>query len=163
MSNGRIKQQNGEEAHEPNKPVCRVCGETPHDGNGDWPIGTKVFHCKGISHAFSAKLKGQYHHSAVRLHNPCMVCGADLGCPRCSGPTYELLCVARVPFGAPNPNPAAHWGHEAALRKHGRLLISLEDRRKAATYLHDLAAKIKVELGAIQTQLRQDEGKINNG
>lgn len=143
MSNGRIKTKNDVPAGETTngKPVCSVCGETPHDGDGDWPAGP-VFHCPGNSQAFGAQLRGKYHHSRARPHPNCMVCGADLGCLRCSGIASELLCMAQVGEGANYRHDNAHWGHKAALRKHGRLLLAPEERAAGIAFLHSAVERI---------------------
>ena len=125
-----------------NKPVCPECGETPRDGNGDWPPGTLVFHCPGNSQAFNAQFKGQYHHSARILHKPCYVCGAPLGCLRCSGIASELLCMAKVGEGASYDHDAAHWGHPAALKKHGQLILDPAVRKEAMAFLHRAVERI---------------------
>lgn len=129
------------EAKEYYKVECAVCGEVARDGNGDWEPGP-IYHCNGKSAAFGAKLQGQHHHSRLVLHKPCMVCGAFLGCPRCSGPSYELLCLAQVTAGGRYQHDAAHWGHPAALKKHGRLLLEPQERRDAMAFLHSAVERV---------------------
>ena len=122
--------------------VCRDCGTDlgkPSDAVGPdpWEHGP-VFHCNGQSKAFNAKLQGMPHHY-TNLHPRCMVCGTDLGCPRCSGPLRELLCLAR------GPNKP-HWGSREALNEHGRLLESPEERREALNFLRSAVGLAAGEL-----------------
>jgi hypothetical protein len=70
------------------------------------------FICSGRSKAFSARMA--FLHEDTHLHPRCSVCGANLGCPRCSGPLDDLLCLGH---GISRP----HWGNPEAEAKHGLL------------------------------------------
>ena len=84
--------------------------------------------CAGKSRAWGAKFHLE-EHLAFKPHMPCWKCGADMGCVRCSGPTYELLCM-----------DCRGWGHEDAYKRHGRLLAG-DDRGEAVQFLHSTIAK----------------------
>ena len=94
--------------------------------------------CLGESRAWGARWRGEEHIGWPRkvrnqdapegivyiLHPACWKCGADMGCPRCSGPTSELLC-----------NNCKDWGHPDALESHGRLLKTPAERAEAIKFL----------------------------
>ena len=90
-----------------------------------------VVQCDGKSRAWGAKFKNE-EHIARDPHPPCRLCGADMGCVRCSGPTYDLLC-----------NRCRDWGHVDALNRHGRPLTTAVERAKAVAFLR---AQIKAAL-----------------
>jgi len=87
--------------------------------------------CAGKSRAWGSRYRGE-EHPAYRQHPVCKNCHADLGCVRCSGPTYELLCMG-----------CKDWGHEDALNEHGRLLNTPEERAEALNFLRSLIAGVK--------------------
>jgi len=65
--------------------------------------------CMGRSRAWHARWRNEPH-EAYQPHPPCRRCGADMGCRRCSGPSYELLCTN-----------CRDWAHAEALAQHGPL------------------------------------------
>jgi hypothetical protein len=111
--------------------TCDTCGANVRDDGdyvrslGIWQRAARVHHCDGKSFAFGAKsqLREVAHHFPY-LHPACWKCGANLGCVRCSGPSYELLCLH-----------CHNWGHPDAFNKHGRLLIDDEARAEALKFL----------------------------
>lgn len=87
--------------------------------------------CPGDSCAFGAKMRGEPH-PAVKPHPDCMNCHAPLGCVRCSGITRELLCMK-----------CRNWGHKDALKEHGRLLRTDDERRDGIAFLNSILSGMK--------------------
>ena len=82
--------------------------------------------CAGKSRAWGAKFRDE-EHIAYKPHLPCWHCGADLGCVRCSGPTYELMC-----------KDCQDWGHQDALARHGALAKTPEERAERLQRLREI-------------------------
>lgn len=115
--------------------ICDVCGTNVMEqgnarGPGIWRDDAKVVHCNGRSAVWGARsdLVNVEHHY-TRLHPPCKNCRAPMGCPRCSGPTYELLCVGCR-------------AHPDALEKHGRLLKTPEERAEGLRRLRAIIESV---------------------
>jgi hypothetical protein len=87
--------------------------------------------CVG-SRAWAARFHAE-EHVAFKPHPPCWKCGANMGCVRCSGPTYELLCMN-----------CKDWGHGDAYDHHGRLLKAPEERAEGVKMLRSIIATAKV-------------------
>lgn len=99
--------------------------------------------CPGKSRAWHSKFANDPH-PAHHRHPDCYKCGADMGCVRCSGPTYELLCTNGM-----------HWGHPDAQKEHGDLYQG-ENRKDAAAFLRTILQKLPVVpevVGFIETDV----------
>ena len=108
--------------------------------------------CPGESAAFGAKFKGEKHPTAGNLrrlfmkhgkdywtldrnytfHPPCMRCGTDMGCFRCSGLTEELLCMK-----------CKDWAHPDALEKHGPMIRDHAVKKQAIQILRNFTSHVR--------------------
>ena len=97
--------------------------------DADSPVNVEIL-CEGKSKAFGAHYRGEPH-PAFKPNPPCMHCGADLGCQKCSGIKRELVCME-----------CRDWGNEAGVAFHGRMLKTPQERADGSAFLKSALTKM---------------------